>query len=55
MQIGSAPLVVMQMHVTKPAAVGRQQLAHGTVNHHQIGMTDIQVEAELGKRIEQLS
>src|SRR5215213_2144956 len=55
MQIGSAALVVVQMHMAKSAAVRRQQLTHGTLNYHQIGVTDVQMEAKLGKRIEQFS
>jgi len=54
-KIRRSALVVVQVHVTKPRPIRREQLLHGASNNPQVGVADVEMQAQLGQRIEQLS
>jgi hypothetical protein len=54
-KVRGTSLVVVQVHVPEPRSVRGEQLLDCALPNHQIRVTDIQMQTQLGQRIEQLA
>src|SRR5436190_19981050 len=55
MQVGVAAAIVVQMGMSQPTSVGGEDRFGGVVRHLQISVTDVEVQTDVGQRVEQLA
>src|SRR5918992_6173846 len=55
MQVGGTSFVIVQMHVAEPASIRTEDLLDRAVDHHEIGVPDVQMKSELREWLEQLT